>query len=178
MFASVCTPCFMVLSVFQSCCTKFETSKTFEPTNSNISFVPWSPKRSATLLDPFARLFQHCWGHARALHMAILLGDHSRLLQYCRSNSFKLSILSHNVLQVPTLFLALNSILPCLGLNSKDITIFYFFSECSCPKGNPSAVPPIYAQKCDLVGSCYCTDLLVLTDSGCILRRKYKYILG
>ena len=24
--------------------------------------VPWSPKRSATMLDPFAQLFQHCWG--------------------------------------------------------------------------------------------------------------------
>ena len=35
----------------------------------NSSFVPWSTKRSATILDPFARLAQHCWGHARALHM-------------------------------------------------------------------------------------------------------------
>ena len=31
--------------------------------------VPWSPKRSATMLDPFAQLFQHCWGHARSLRM-------------------------------------------------------------------------------------------------------------
>ena len=35
----------------------------------NISFVPWSPKRSATMLDPFAQLFQHCWGHACSLRM-------------------------------------------------------------------------------------------------------------
>ena len=35
----------------------------------NISFVPWSPKRSAKMLDPFAQLFQHCWGHARSLRM-------------------------------------------------------------------------------------------------------------
>ena len=64
--ASVCTPCCMLL---QSCCAKFETDQTFEPTTQNISFVPWSPKRSATSLDPFAPLFQHCWGHARDLHM-------------------------------------------------------------------------------------------------------------
>ena len=30
----------------------------FEPTAPNISFVPWSPKRSATMLDQFAQLFQ------------------------------------------------------------------------------------------------------------------------
>ena len=32
-------------------------------------FVPWSPKPTATMLDPFAQLFQHCWGHARSLRM-------------------------------------------------------------------------------------------------------------
>ena len=52
-----------------SCCAKFETGQTFQPTTPNISFVPWSPKRSATMLDPFAQLFQHCWGHARSLRM-------------------------------------------------------------------------------------------------------------
>ena len=46
------------------CCAKFETGQTFQPTTPNISFVPGSPKRSATMLDPFAQLFQHCWGHA------------------------------------------------------------------------------------------------------------------
>ena len=51
------------------CCAKFETGQTFQPTTLNISFVPWSPKRSATMLDPFAQLFQHCWGHARSLRM-------------------------------------------------------------------------------------------------------------
>ena len=51
------------------CCARFKTGQTFEPTTPNISFVPWSPKRSATMLDSFAELFQHCWGHARALHM-------------------------------------------------------------------------------------------------------------
>ena len=34
------------------CCAKFETGQTFEPTTPNICFVPWSPKRSATMLDP------------------------------------------------------------------------------------------------------------------------------
>ena len=51
------------------CCAKFETGQTLQPTTPNISFVPWSPKRSATMLDPFAQLFQHCWGHARSLRM-------------------------------------------------------------------------------------------------------------
>ena len=58
-----------LLRVVGSFCAKFETSQTFEPTTPNISFVPWSPKRSATMLHRLAQLFQHCWGHARALHM-------------------------------------------------------------------------------------------------------------
>ena len=35
----------------------FETGQTFQPTTRNITFVQWSPKRSATMLDPFAQLF-------------------------------------------------------------------------------------------------------------------------
>ena len=62
-------PCCMLLAVVACCCAKFETGQTFQPTTPNISFVPWSPKRSATMLDPFAQLFQHCWGHARSLRM-------------------------------------------------------------------------------------------------------------
>ena len=65
----VCTPCCMLLDVVTYCCAKFETGQTFQPTTPNISFVPWSPKSSATMLDPFAQLFQHCWGHARFLRM-------------------------------------------------------------------------------------------------------------
>ena len=64
---SVCTPCCMLLDVVVCCCTKSETGQTFQPVTPNISFVPWSLKRSATILDPFAPLFQHCWGHARSL---------------------------------------------------------------------------------------------------------------
>ena len=67
--AFVCTPCCMLLDVVACCCAKFETGQTFQPTTPNISFVPWSPRRSATMLDPFAQLFQHCWGHARSLRM-------------------------------------------------------------------------------------------------------------
>ena len=67
--ASVCTPCYMLLDVVACCCAKFEIDQTFQPTTFNISFVPWSPKCSATMLDPFAQLFQHCWGHARSLRM-------------------------------------------------------------------------------------------------------------
>ena len=64
--ASVCTPCCMLLDVVACCCAKFETDQTFQPTTPNISFVSWSPKRSATMLDLFAQLFQHCLGHVRS----------------------------------------------------------------------------------------------------------------
>ena len=66
---SVCTPCCKLLDVVACCCAKFEAGQTFQPTTPNISFVPWSPKRSATMLDPFAQLFQHCWGHTPSLRM-------------------------------------------------------------------------------------------------------------
>ena len=58
-----------LLDVVACCCAKFETGQTFQPTTPNISFVPWSLKHGATMLDPFAQLFQHCWGHARSLRM-------------------------------------------------------------------------------------------------------------
>ena len=67
--ASVCTPCCILLDVVACCCANFETGQTFQPTTPNISFVEWSPKRNATMLDPFAQLFQHCWGHARSLRI-------------------------------------------------------------------------------------------------------------
>ena len=44
------------------CCTAFETGQTLEPLTPNISFVPCS----ATLLDLFTQLFQHCRGRACA----------------------------------------------------------------------------------------------------------------
>ena len=56
-------------NVVACCCAKFETGQSFQPTTPNISFVLWSPKRSATMLDPFAQLFQHCWGRAHSLRM-------------------------------------------------------------------------------------------------------------
>ena len=42
-----------------------------EPSNnsSTFLFVPWSLKHRATMLDPFAQPFQHCWGNTCALHM-------------------------------------------------------------------------------------------------------------
>ena len=42
----------MLFRVVGNCCTKFETGQTFELTSPNISFLPWSTKRSATMLDP------------------------------------------------------------------------------------------------------------------------------
>ena len=59
-----CVRLHTLLHVVGSCCAKFETGQTFQPTTPNISFVPWSPKRSATMLDPFAQLLQHWWVYA------------------------------------------------------------------------------------------------------------------
>ena len=67
------------------CCTKFETGQTFQPTTPNISFVPWSPKRSATMLDPFAQLFQHCWGQARSFRVVYRLMGCILPTMHCRS---------------------------------------------------------------------------------------------
>ena len=67
--APVFTSCCTLFDVVECCCAQFETGKTFQPTTPNISFVPWSPKRSATMLDPFAQLFQHFWRHACSLRM-------------------------------------------------------------------------------------------------------------
>ena len=57
-----CVRLHTLLHVVGSCFAKFETPF-------NISFVRWSPKRSATKLDLFAQLFQHCWSLVRGLHM-------------------------------------------------------------------------------------------------------------
>ena len=57
----------MLLSADRSCCPKFETGQNFEPTTPNISFAPRSLKCSATMFALFAQVFQHGWGHARAL---------------------------------------------------------------------------------------------------------------
>ena len=64
-----CVRLHTLLHVVAYCCAKFETGQTFQPTTPNIYFVPWSPKRSATMLDPFEQLFRHCWGHLRSLRM-------------------------------------------------------------------------------------------------------------
>ena len=56
-------PVELLLHVVESFFWKFETGQTFEPKTLNNSFVPSSQKRSATMLDPFAQLFQHCLGH-------------------------------------------------------------------------------------------------------------------
>ena len=65
-------------NVVACCCAKFETGQSFQPTTPNISFVLWSPKRSATIhtyfivtspkgLDPFA--LPTLLGPARSLRM-------------------------------------------------------------------------------------------------------------
>ena len=91
----------MLLRVVESCCAKFETGQTFKPTTLSISFVPWLPKRIATMLDSFTQLFQHCWCHACALPMVSLEINHC--VTILSLENFNVSILSHNALQVPTL---------------------------------------------------------------------------
>ena len=65
--ASVCASCCNLLRVVGSCCAKFETCQTFDPPTPNTSFVPWSPKRSAKMLDPFCTVLR------------ALLGPHTRI---------------------------------------------------------------------------------------------------
>ena len=64
----ICSVCLhTMLSVVGSCCCpKFETGQTFEPTTPNIYL--FRDRRSVTQ-QWFPQLFQHCWGHERALHM-------------------------------------------------------------------------------------------------------------
>ena len=61
--ASVITRCCMFFRVVHvgSCSAKFETPSNFLANNSQHFFC--------LLLKPFAQLFQHCWGHLRALQM-------------------------------------------------------------------------------------------------------------
>ena len=86
--AYVCTPCWMLLRVVGSCFTEFEFGQTFKPSTPDITFVPWSPKRSATMLDPFAKLFQHCWRYARASCIASKVLWAMILTMHCRSQHF------------------------------------------------------------------------------------------
>ena len=65
-FAHPVACCWMLLRVVVQ---SLKPVKLFSQQLPNISFVPWSPKRLATMLDPFAQLFQHCWSHARSLRM-------------------------------------------------------------------------------------------------------------
>ena len=67
-----CVRLHTLLYVLGCCCVlwrKVWNRSNFPADNPQHSFVPWSPKRSATTLDPFVQLFQHCWGHARSLRM-------------------------------------------------------------------------------------------------------------
>ena len=70
--ASVCTPCCMLLD--RCCCVllcKVWNRSNFSANNSQHSFCSVIAEAfSATMLDPFAKLFQHCWGHGRSLRMA------------------------------------------------------------------------------------------------------------
>ena len=78
------------------------------PTTPNISFVPWSPKSSVKMLDLFAQLFQHCLGHADALHVASF-----KFTKPYRPRLYP----SRDALQVPTLFGAVASV--CTSLISR-----------------------------------------------------------
>ena len=76
--ASVSPPCCILLSVRN-------VWNLLSQTSPNISFVSWSSKRSATILGPFAQLFQHCWSHALALHIVSKVIGHTLPTMHCRS---------------------------------------------------------------------------------------------
>ena len=63
-------------------------------------------KRSATMLDPFAQFFQHCWGHERALCMVY--------------KDFGLYP-SHDALQVPTLLRVVASVCTPLPTRTQQL---------------------------------------------------------
>ena len=64
-FAHPVACCWMLLRVAQS----LKPVKLFSQQLPTFLLFRESPKRSATMLDPFAQLFQHCWGRARSLRM-------------------------------------------------------------------------------------------------------------
>ena len=64
--------------------------------NSQHSFVPWSPKRNATILDPLTQLFQHCWGLSRALHMV------SKVLTRCTAGPKIVGVVASVCTSLPT----------------------------------------------------------------------------
>ena len=72
--AVCCVRWHILLNVVASCCVLLgvvvESLKPVKLFSQRLPtfllFCDHAPKRSATMLDPFAPLFQHCWGHARA----------------------------------------------------------------------------------------------------------------
>ena len=155
--ASVCTPCCMLLRVVGGCCTKCETGQT-----PNISFVPWSPKRSETTVDPFAQLFQHCWGHAHELHMVY------KVLWVVSSN---------DALQVPTLLGVVASV--CTPLPTRTHLIFQPQSQVSHVNGiylsqigemDALVFYHLQAQTCEFhsgIVFTICTSQFLLKKNGC-----------
>ena len=83
-----------LLHVVGCCSAKFETSQTFQPTTPNIFFVPWSPKRGATMLHQFAQLFQHFWGRARSLRMVYKEEEEPWLIYTAQGSPFRRKKLS------------------------------------------------------------------------------------
>ena len=90
--------------------------KRFTP---NISFVPWWLKRSETMLDPFAQLFQHCCGHVRVLHIVCF-----KFTKSCGLYHF------HDALQVLTLLGVVASVCKPLPTRTQQL-------------------PTLMAQQCD-----------------------------
>ena len=63
-----------------------------------------------------------------------------------------------------------------LSTSLTEITVS-FFSECGCPKGNPTADPPIFAQKCDAEGECYCESDMNRVKNGCESKTSVHIII-
>ena len=163
---SVCTPCWMLLDVVTCRCAKFETCQTFQPTTPNISFVLWSPNRSATtvgsvwtarptLLGPRTGIthgLQRLMGcilptmHCRSQHCWELLHPFGHHCQHARNN-FQHCWRNN----VGSCFVRLHAALPLIPIST--IYIQYSFKEflrikpplCSsvkCLYGNASLPSP------------------------------------
>ena len=100
-----------------------ESGQIFEPATPNISFAPWSPKWSAMMLDLCTALPTLLGRHTCITHG--LLELHSHVSQYSCANSFNLSILWYNALQVLTLLGVVASICITTANTIHQLLIFF-----------------------------------------------------
>ena len=148
MLHACCVRLHTLLHVVGCCCVllrKVWNWSDFSANNSHNSFVPWSPKRSATVLDPFAQLFQHCRGHAHYAWFTKTYGLYP----------------SHDALQVATLLGVVASVCPPPPTRTQQqlpTLLGVVASVCTQPKnvwggGRQSSSRPLRKQRVNSTGS-------------------------